>query len=60
MTDRFRAQLTPQQFAAIEARHLLGIGRPRDVANGIAFLLADTGAWITGSALVIDGGYTAH
>ena len=60
MTDRLRARLTSEQFTAIAAMHPLGIGTPRDVANGIAFLLADTGAWITGSSLVIDGGYTAH
>ena len=32
----------------------------RDVANAIAFLLADTGRWITGSVLAVDGGYTAQ
>jgi len=26
----------------------------------IAFLLADTSRWITGTTLVVDGGYTAH
>lgn len=60
MTERYRATLTSAQFQAIAAMHPLGIGKPRDVANGIAFLLADTASWITGSALVIDGGYTAQ
>ena len=59
MTERLRAALTAQQYHAIEAEHPLGIGSPRDVAYGIAFLLAETGRWITGSDLVIDGGYTA-
>jgi NAD(P)-dependent dehydrogenase (short-subunit alcohol dehydrogenase family) len=36
------------------------LGEPADVANAIAFLLADTGRWITGSVLVLDGGYSAH
>jgi NAD(P)-dependent dehydrogenase (short-subunit alcohol dehydrogenase family) len=52
--------LTDDQRAAIEAMHPLGIGQPEDVANSIAFLLADTGRWITGTTLVVDGGYTAH
>jgi len=52
--------LTPEQAAALEATHLLGLGCARDVAYAIAFLLADTARWITGTVLVVDGGYTAH
>ena len=48
------------QRAGVEASHPLGLGAPADVANSIAFLLAETGRWITGSVLVVDGGYTAH
>ena len=44
----------------MESMHPLGIGLPRDVANGIAFLLSDAARWITGTTLVIDGGCTAH
>jgi NAD(P)-dependent dehydrogenase (short-subunit alcohol dehydrogenase family) len=60
MTERMLQSLTPEQVTQIEAMHPLGIGNPRDVANAIAFLLADTGRWITGTTLVVDGGYTAH
>jgi NAD(P)-dependent dehydrogenase (short-subunit alcohol dehydrogenase family) len=52
--------LTPEQGAALEAMHLLGFGCARDVSNAIAFLLAETARWITGTVLVVDGGYTAH
>jgi len=48
------------QRAGVEASHPLGLGAPADVASSIAFLLAETGRWITGSVLVVDGGYTAH
>lgn len=51
---------TGEQYEAIKAMHPLGIGQPRDVAYAIAFLLADTGRWITGTTLVVDGGYTAQ
>jgi NAD(P)-dependent dehydrogenase (short-subunit alcohol dehydrogenase family) len=60
MTESLQNSVTPEQFSNIEAMHPLGIGQPLDVAHAIAFLLADTGRWITGSTLVVDGGYTAH
>ena len=60
MGDRLRQQMTPEQFEALKALHPLGLGTPRDVANAAAFLLADSGRWITGTNLVVDGGYTAH
>lgn len=59
MGERLSGALTPEQLAALEAKHPLGFGTPRDVAHAIGFLLADTGRWITGTTLVIDGGYTA-
>ena len=60
MAETLRQKLSSEQFAALEARHPLGIGTALDVAYSIAFLLADTGRWITGTTLVVDGGYTAH
>ena len=60
MAEKLRKTLTSEQFDAIESMHPFGIGTTEDVANAIAFLLADTGRWITGSNLVVDGGYTAH
>jgi NAD(P)-dependent dehydrogenase (short-subunit alcohol dehydrogenase family) len=50
----------PEQKAAVEALHPLGFGTPEDVANAVAFLAADTGRWITGSVMVVDGGYLAR
>lgn len=48
------------QIVKIISQQPLGLGTPRDVSNAVAFLLADTGRWITGTTLVVDGGYTAH
>ena len=60
MAGTLQDTLTNEQYTAIEAMHPLGIGTPLDVAYAIAFLLAETGRWITGTTLVVDGGYTAH
>lgn len=59
MYDRIASLRDEEQLRQIEAAHPLGLGEAIDVANAIAFLLADTGRWITGTALVCDGGYTA-
>ncbi|HEY8667754.1 MAG TPA: SDR family NAD(P)-dependent oxidoreductase [Tepidisphaeraceae bacterium] len=60
MAERLHQTLTPQQLDAIRAAHPLGFGIPADIANAIAFLLSDAARWITGTTLVVDGGYTAH
>lgn len=60
MSDRLTASLPPEYAGAIEKKHPLGVGTVTDVANSIVFLLADTARWITGSTLVVDGGYSAH
>ena len=39
-------------------KHPLGLGDPKDVANGAVYLLSDASRWITGQNLVIDGGYS--
>lgn len=60
MTDRIFQSLGGELSAGIEKMHPLGLGLPLDIAYAIAFLLAETGRWITGTTLVVDGGYTAH
>ena len=36
------------------------VGQPEDVANGALYLASDESSFVTGSELVIDGGYTAQ
>jgi NAD(P)-dependent dehydrogenase (short-subunit alcohol dehydrogenase family) len=60
MFERLEKQWDSSQYARVESLHPLGYGRPEDVAHAVAFLLADTARWITGTVLVVDGGYTAQ
>ena len=50
----------PEQRKQTEALHLLGLGNPEDIANACIYLLSDASRWVTGSNLVVDGGYTTR
>lgn len=60
MTEAAGRRMPSEQIAAIGAMHPFGVGKPDDVANGITFLLSGAARWITGSTLVVDGGYSAQ
>jgi dihydroanticapsin dehydrogenase len=63
-TERHRTQLgiSLEQFVAEEGpKHLLNrVGHPREVACAILFLASDEASFITGTHLMVDGGYTAQ
>ena len=49
-----------ESFNRIKNLHPLGLGKPEDVANACVFLLSDASRWITGTNMIIDGGYLAR
>jgi glucose 1-dehydrogenase len=59
--DVARAGLTYEEDLAIEGPlHLLNrFGTAEEVANAILFLASDEASFITGTCLMVDGGYTA-
>jgi NAD(P)-dependent dehydrogenase (short-subunit alcohol dehydrogenase family) len=51
----------PEQYKLTVSRIPLGrYGQPEDVAYGVLYLASDESAFVTGSELVIDGGWTAQ
>ncbi len=48
-------------YEALKKLHPLGrLGKPEEVASVIVFLLSDDASFMTGSEVVVDGGYTAQ
>jgi len=48
-------------YRTLEALHPVGhLGEPIDVAYAVLYLASDEAGFVTGSELVVDGGYTAQ
>jgi cyclopentanol dehydrogenase len=59
MTERRRSD--PDQYRLMVSRIPLGrYGQPMEVALGVLYLASDESSFVTGSELVIDGGWTAQ
>jgi 3-oxoacyl-[acyl-carrier protein] reductase len=51
--------LPPEALDTIAGRHPLGLGSATDLVGAYSYLAGDDSRWTTGSALVVDGGYSA-
>ena len=50
----------PELKKKLEEKHLLGLGSTEDIANACIYLLSDASKWVTGSNMIVDGGYTVR
>jgi cyclopentanol dehydrogenase len=60
-TEMVRGLFQDEGMQAVVAAHPLGrVGTSEDIAYGVLYLASDESSFVTGSELVIDGGFTAH
>ena len=53
------ASFNEKDWEEVTRLHPLGrIGEPEDVAPAVVYLASDESSWVTGSSLMVDGGYT--
>ncbi len=58
--DKFHKQNKEEMRAELRARQPVGrLGRPEEVASAIRYLASDEAAFVSGTLLTIDGGWTA-
>jgi NAD(P)-dependent dehydrogenase (short-subunit alcohol dehydrogenase family) len=60
LTKKMSAHIMAEKKQIKSAMHPLGYGKTEDVANSCIFLLSDASKWVTGTNLILDGGYTAR
>jgi len=60
MFTKLVATLPENKLIEDRNKYLLGFGEPKDAAYSAAFLLSDASKWITGTTLIVDGGYTCQ
>ena len=60
MASKLFEKISEESKKSIIDMHPLGLGKPEDIANACAFLLSNAARWVTGTNLIIDGGYSAR
>lgn len=58
MSQKIQTNMNEDQYNTIKNKHLLGLGIPEDIAYGIGYLLSPAARWVTGTNMVLDGGYS--
>jgi NAD(P)-dependent dehydrogenase (short-subunit alcohol dehydrogenase family) len=58
MTEKLFATISEESIQEIKKKHPLGLGESKDIAELAVFLLSKTSKWITGTDIIIDGGFS--
>ena len=59
MHTKVTEMLSRELVETYESKHLLGFGKAEDISNMVSFLLSPASRWITGSSIIVDGGFSA-
>lgn len=49
-----------EKMDLLSSKHLLGLGKPSQVAKPVSFLLSEEASWITGQCICVDGGWSVR
>lgn len=60
MHNTITKEMTQERLKERERQHPLGFGEPSDVALAAAYLLSDASKWITGTTMIVDGGFSIN
>lgn len=60
LVSRMFRNFADKQIERVRQMHPLGFGSVEDVASAVAYVASEEARWMTGTVLVIDGGYSAQ
>ncbi len=60
MLNRVKSNTGDSASKAYKDYHLLGFGDAGDIANAAFYLLSPLSKWVTGTVMIVDGGYTVR
>jgi NAD(P)-dependent dehydrogenase (short-subunit alcohol dehydrogenase family) len=60
VTDRETGDYTPRGKAIVAHTPMDRFGQPEELLGGVLWLLSEASSFVTGSVVVIDGGFTAY
>lgn len=60
LTEKSVYRRDEESMRAVLVQHPLGLGNPQDVAYAALYLQSDASRWVTGTNMIVDGGYLAR